>query len=161
MRKKYIEVGTKVKISKLGSTNGIQCPKCFNWYKRVDKHIKKAHGIISKKVRRRLLSKTHRKTDMEQTDLKFYVAFQKNYLNHRISGKSTIKDISGNRDIKNAKAVIGYLRKEFGEEKTIPILVCEMKSIKKLGEGGNGYIDRKVSWSNKELLVDFVQIVVK
>ena len=47
VRKKYIEVGTKVKISKLGSTNGIQCPKCFNWYKRVDKHIKKAHGIIS------------------------------------------------------------------------------------------------------------------
>ncbi len=130
-------MGRKIKINSTTNEDGAQCPMCSHFYKRVDKHLKQAHKRTWKE------SKTLFKNQLDP-DSKFYKDFEDQYLKHRISGKSVSQDHSHGRDIINLKNIVGYMRRSLGGSTTIPQLLREAKAIKKLGDGGNGYIDQKV-----------------
>ena len=87
------------------------------------------------------------KTKVEKRDNGFYQRFQAEYVHHRFSGNSTRSDPrSPNRDTKNVKKIVRFLRGRSKDFERLPIeeLVANVSAIRHLGDKHSGYLDTMV-----------------
>ena len=130
-------MGKSTKVRSLGE--GQQCPVCENRFKKLLNHMMGFHEW-SRADARCLIHKD--KHYMAHKDKLFYAAFEKQYLNNRLSGTCSV---SSYPHVKYLEGIVEFLRTRLcSPNASIEELFSSMGTMEKLGEKDNGYIDLKV-----------------